>query len=209
MGGPNNPSSTRRTIGAAVVAPWPPCSTMATTTYLGWFAGAMAANHENGCSGTMSAVPVFPATGIRESGKPEKAADAVPDTVTPDSAVRRNAACLPEMGRWPVTTGSIVRTSWPSAVSTFHPTWGAYSASKAALHHLSRIWDAELASERVRVLSTDPGDMDTPMHALAVPDADPVTLKRPEDAAREMLALIAGAFPRLSEQTGETARGAA
>ena len=28
------------------------------------------------------------------------------------------------------------------------------------------------------------------MHAAALPDADPATLKRPRDAARELLALI-------------------
>ena len=32
--------------------------------------------------------------------------------------------------------------------------------------------------------------MDTPLHALAVPDADPATLKRPRDAARELVARI-------------------
>jgi NAD(P)-dependent dehydrogenase (short-subunit alcohol dehydrogenase family) len=76
-----------------------------------------------------------------------------------------------------------------------YPTWGAYSASKAGLHHLSHIWDAELATEGIRVLSVDPGDMDTPMHALAVPDADPATLKRPEIAAHEILELIVEALP--------------
>ena len=64
--------------------------------------------------------------------------------------------------------------------------WGAYGASKAALHQLSRIWQEELAAQNVRFLSLDPGDMDTPLHALAVPDADPATLKRPADAAREL-----------------------
>ena len=68
--------------------------------------------------------------------------------------------------------------------------WGAYGASKAALLHLSRIWNEELAEHRVRVLSFDPGDMDTPLHAHAVPDADPASLKRPADAARELLAKI-------------------
>jgi hypothetical protein len=33
--------------------------------------------------------------------------------------------------------------------------------------------------------------MDTPLHALAVPDADPSTLKRPEAAAREIADAIA------------------
>jgi NAD(P)-dependent dehydrogenase (short-subunit alcohol dehydrogenase family) len=73
--------------------------------------------------------------------------------------------------------------------------WGAYGASKAALRHMTRIWDEELADSHVRVLSIDPGDMDTPFHAAAVPDADPTTLKRPETAARELVDAIAVALP--------------
>lgn len=73
------------------------------------------------------------------------------------------------------------------AAITPYPGWGAYGASKAALQHLSRIWDEELREHGVRVSAVDPGDMDTPLHALAVPDADPATLKRPDDAAREVL----------------------
>jgi NAD(P)-dependent dehydrogenase (short-subunit alcohol dehydrogenase family) len=69
--------------------------------------------------------------------------------------------------------------------------WGAYGASKAALHHMTRIWDEELAAEGIRFLSRDPGDMDTPLHAIAVPDADRASLKRPEDAARELADLVA------------------
>jgi NAD(P)-dependent dehydrogenase (short-subunit alcohol dehydrogenase family) len=76
------------------------------------------------------------------------------------------------------------------AATTPYPGWGAYGASKAALLHLSRIWDAELKAHGVRVLAVDPGDMDTPMHAAAVPDADPATLKQPADAAHEIVALI-------------------
>ena len=68
--------------------------------------------------------------------------------------------------------------------------WGAYGASKAALLHLSRIWSEELAEHGVHVVSFDPGDMDTPLHSLAVPDADPASLKRPADSARELLARI-------------------
>jgi NAD(P)-dependent dehydrogenase (short-subunit alcohol dehydrogenase family) len=76
------------------------------------------------------------------------------------------------------------------AAVTAYPNWGAYGASKAALAHLSRIWDEELAGEGVRVLAVDPGDMDTPLHAAAVPDADRSTLKPPEVAARELCDLI-------------------
>jgi len=87
--------------------------------------------------------------------------------------------------------GSIVVNISSDAAINAYPQWGAYGASKAALHHLTRIWDEELASQGIHLLSLDPGDMDTPLHALAVPDADPSTLKRPEAAARELADAIA------------------
>jgi NAD(P)-dependent dehydrogenase (short-subunit alcohol dehydrogenase family) len=77
------------------------------------------------------------------------------------------------------------------AAVTPYPGWGAYGASKAALHHLSRIWNDELAGEGIRVVSVDPGDMDTPLHAAAVPDAERSRLKSPDAAAAEMAELIA------------------
>jgi NAD(P)-dependent dehydrogenase (short-subunit alcohol dehydrogenase family) len=87
-----------------------------------------------------------------------------------------------------------------SSDAAIHPyaRWGAYSASKAALHHLTRVWDEELATDGVHFLSIDPGDMDTPLHALAVPDADPSTLKRPEAAARELAEAMIAALPPVS-----------
>jgi NAD(P)-dependent dehydrogenase (short-subunit alcohol dehydrogenase family) len=84
----------------------------------------------------------------------------------------------------------IVNISSDAAVTPY-PGWGAYGASKAALLHLSRIWDQELREHGVQVTSVDPGDMDTPLHAAAVPGADPATLKRPADAACEIIAMIA------------------
>ena len=92
--------------------------------------------------------------------------------------------------------GAVVLNISSDAAVNPYPGWGAYGASKAALHHLSRIWGEEHAADGVRFLSLDPGDMDTPMHAAAVPDADPATLKRPEDAARELADAIAAALPR-------------
>jgi NAD(P)-dependent dehydrogenase (short-subunit alcohol dehydrogenase family) len=89
--------------------------------------------------------------------------------------------------------GVVLNVSSDAAVNAY-PRWGAYGASKAALRQMSRIWDEELSAEGVRVLSLDPGDMDTPLHALAVPDADPATLKRPETAARELADAIAAAL---------------
>jgi NAD(P)-dependent dehydrogenase (short-subunit alcohol dehydrogenase family) len=68
--------------------------------------------------------------------------------------------------------------------------WGAYSISKAALDHMNRIFATELHDSGVQFLSVDPGDMDTAMHAAAVPDADPSTLRKPEDAAQRILEVI-------------------
>jgi len=84
----------------------------------------------------------------------------------------------------------VVNISSDAAVTPY-PNWGAYGASKAALHHLSRIWNEELSAEGVGMASIDPGDMDTPLHALAVPDADRSQLKNPDTAARELVDLIA------------------
>jgi NAD(P)-dependent dehydrogenase (short-subunit alcohol dehydrogenase family) len=83
-----------------------------------------------------------------------------------------------------------------SSDAAIHPyaRWGAYGASKAALRHMSAIWHEELAAEDVRFLSLDPGDMDTPLHAAAVPDADPASLKRPETAARELADAVEAAL---------------
>ena len=88
-------------------------------------------------------------------------------------------------GRTPV----VVNISSDAAVNAYAG-WGAYGASKAAVAHMSRIWDEELQEHGIRVIAHDPGDMDTPMHALAVPDADRSQLKRPEQSAGELLARI-------------------
>jgi NAD(P)-dependent dehydrogenase (short-subunit alcohol dehydrogenase family) len=96
-------------------------------------------------------------------------------------ALLGSLAASARAGRRPV----IVNISSDAAVTPYE-TWGAYGASKAALLHLGRIWNAELRGEGVRVVSLDPGDMDTPLHELAVPGADRGALKRPADAAREI-----------------------
>jgi len=86
--------------------------------------------------------------------------------------------------------GAVVLNILSDAGVNAYPGWGAYGSSKAALHQISRIWNEEHAAEGVRFLSLDPGDMDTPMHAAAIPDADPATLKRPEESAHELLVQI-------------------
>jgi NAD(P)-dependent dehydrogenase (short-subunit alcohol dehydrogenase family) len=92
--------------------------------------------------------------------------------------------------------GAVVLNCSSDAAINAYPGWGAYGASKAALHHLSRIWGEEHEADGVRFLSLDPGDMDTPMHVAAIPDADPTTLKRPETSARELIDAILAALPQ-------------
>ncbi|HTJ40871.1 MAG TPA: SDR family oxidoreductase [Kofleriaceae bacterium] len=85
--------------------------------------------------------------------------------------------------------GTIVHVSSDAAVSAY-PRWGAYGVSKAAQDHLSRILAAELEGTGVRVLAIDPGEMDTEMHAAAIPDADRASLARPADVAAKIVAMI-------------------
>jgi len=85
--------------------------------------------------------------------------------------------------------GTIVHVSSDAAVNAY-PNWGAYSVSKAALDQLARVFAAELDARSVRSFSVDPGEMDTRMHAAALPDADPSTLARPALVASQIVALI-------------------
>ena len=85
--------------------------------------------------------------------------------------------------------GVVVHISSDAAVEPY-PRWGAYGVSKAAQDHLSRIFAAELADTGVRVLAVDPGEMDTKMHADAVPDADRASLQRPADVAARIVEMI-------------------
>lgn len=58
--------------------------------------------------------------------------------------------------------------------------WGAYGISKFALEGLTETWADELSETAIRVNMVDPGEMDTEMHALAVPDCD-YELANPND----------------------------
>src|SRR5262252_576596 len=85
--------------------------------------------------------------------------------------------------------GAIVNITSDAATEAY-PRWGAYGASKAALEQLGRVWAAELAGTGVRVVNVDPGEMDTRMHADAIPDADRATLADPARVAAEIVALL-------------------
>ncbi|THE12095.1 SDR family oxidoreductase [Bacillus timonensis] len=58
--------------------------------------------------------------------------------------------------------------------------WGAYGISKFAVEGLTETWADELSETGVRINMVDPGEMDTEMHQLAVPDCE-YPLAKPED----------------------------
>jgi NAD(P)-dependent dehydrogenase (short-subunit alcohol dehydrogenase family) len=91
--------------------------------------------------------------------------------------------------------GAVVLNISSDAAVQAYAQWGAYGASKAALAHMTRIWNEEAAAHGIRFLALDPGDMDTPMHELAVPGADRATLKQPAVAARELADAVADLLP--------------
>lgn len=85
--------------------------------------------------------------------------------------------------------GTVVHISSDAAVEAY-PRWGAYGVAKAGQDHLSRILAAELAGTGVRVLSVDPGEMDTAMHEAALPDADRSQLASPAQVALRIVAML-------------------
>jgi NAD(P)-dependent dehydrogenase (short-subunit alcohol dehydrogenase family) len=85
--------------------------------------------------------------------------------------------------------GRIVLVSSDAATNAY-PRWGAYGASKAAADHLHHVLAAELLGAGVRVLSVDPGEMDTAMWRAAMPGADPTGLASPLAVAARIVALL-------------------
>jgi NAD(P)-dependent dehydrogenase (short-subunit alcohol dehydrogenase family) len=83
--------------------------------------------------------------------------------------------------------GLVVNVS-SDASENAYPRWGAYGVSKAALDHLTRTWAAE--EPGVGFWAVDPGEMDTPMHAAAIPDADRSQLRAPGVSAERIWAGI-------------------
>jgi NAD(P)-dependent dehydrogenase (short-subunit alcohol dehydrogenase family) len=85
--------------------------------------------------------------------------------------------------------GLILHVTSDASISAYS-NWGAYSASKAALDHLGRVWAAELEPFGIRLASVDPGDMNTDLHREAAPGDDPATLLDPDEVAERFAALI-------------------
>jgi NAD(P)-dependent dehydrogenase (short-subunit alcohol dehydrogenase family) len=86
-------------------------------------------------------------------------------------------------------TGLMISITSDAGVEAYSG-WGAYGVSKAALDHLTRVFAVELQDTGVTFFSIDPGEMDTRMHADAIPNADPATLAKPSDVARRILEVI-------------------
>jgi len=97
--------------------------------------------------------------------------------------------------------GVVLNVSSDAAVCAY-PTWGAYSVSKSALDHMTHIFHEELKEQNIKFFCVDPGDMNTPMHFAADPEADTKALRDPVDSAKSIISLIAnrknGGYERLS-----------
>lgn len=85
--------------------------------------------------------------------------------------------------------GLVINISSDAAINAYAK-WGGYAVSKAAVDHMTRIFDEELKNQGVRFLALDPGDMKTPMHFAAIPDANPENLRDPADSAHKIIQLI-------------------
>ncbi len=87
----------------------------------------------------------------------------------------------------------VVNVSSDAAIGGYEK-WGAYGASKAALDLLSKTAVAEWGPQGVRVYAVDPGDMDTAMHRMAIPD-DASALADPATVAAAIADLLTGSVP--------------
>ncbi|WP_102272606.1 SDR family oxidoreductase [Cytobacillus massiliigabonensis] len=66
--------------------------------------------------------------------------------------------------------------------------WGAYGISKFAVEGLTQTWADELQDTGVTVSMVDPGEMDTEMHKVAVPECD-YKLEDPNEVAKVFVTL--------------------
>ncbi|MGG3562466.1 SDR family oxidoreductase [Neobacillus rhizosphaerae] len=94
--------------------------------------------------------------------------------------------------------GSIINVT-SEAGNTGYAGWGAYGISKFALEGLTETWADELKETGVRVNMVDPGEMDTEMHQLAVPDCD-YELANPKDVINVFLYLASDSSKHVNGQ---------
>jgi len=94
--------------------------------------------------------------------------------------------------------GSIINVT-SEAGNTGYAGWGAYGISKFALEGLTETWADELKETGVRVNMVDPGEMETEMHQLAVPDCD-YELANPKDVINVFLYLASDSSKHINGQ---------
>lgn len=76
-----------------------------------------------------------------------------------------------------------------SAAHKAKPYWGPYSAAKAAVESLARIWAAETTKTPLRINSVNPGGTRTHMRAQAMPGEDAATLPTAAQVAAQIVPL--------------------
>lgn len=124
------------------------------------------------------------------------------------------AALLPRLVE---SRGVLLSISSDAAVDHYQG-WGLYSASKAALDHLTLTFGAE--NPAISAYAVDPGDMRTEMHQAWFPGEDISDRPLPETVVPHLLALVEDRPPsgryrarevptRVSEGPNSTVEGAA
>lgn len=98
-------------------------------------------------------------------------------------------------------TGSIINVT-SEAGHVGYAGWGAYGISKFAVEGLTQTWAEELKHTNITVNMVDPGEMNTAMHALAVPDCD-YPLAKPEEVSGIFLYLASKRAAGISGQRFE------
>ncbi|GAA0340558.1 YciK family oxidoreductase [Bacillus carboniphilus] len=83
--------------------------------------------------------------------------------------------------------GSIINVT-SEAGRTGFAEWGAYGISKFGVEGMTQTWADELKDTGIRINAVDPGEMDTEMHRIAVPDCD-YDLANPNDVVGVFLYL--------------------
>ena len=130
-------------------------------------------------AGTLGPVPLRP---VLDTDCEDLEAALATNVVGPFRLTRALAGAMVVRG-----AGTLVFVSSDAATEAYAG-WGAYGASKAAVDQLARVLAVE--EPKLRVVRFDPGEMDTRMHADAVPDADRTRLTSPMVAARRLLEVL-------------------
>jgi NAD(P)-dependent dehydrogenase (short-subunit alcohol dehydrogenase family) len=76
-------------------------------------------------------------------------------------------------------------------VNRAQPYWAGYTATKAALEAMVKIWAVEMKSTSVRANIFNPGPLRTALRAAGWPGEDPATLNPPEVAAAPIADMLA------------------